>query len=152
MKRIFTGFLTIFILAVAVYNVLPQTKQTTTERLNSEITKLRSDLVKAIKERDRKSLETLYAADFTHTHASGQVDDKTKRIDTLASGEPTIESAAVEEMNVRFYGKTTAVANGQSGVKNRDESTTEYRWTIVYVKTGKTWQIVASQATRLAEK
>lgn len=126
--------------------------QTKNDKSAAEITALRQKLVTAIKERDKKTLLSLYADDFTHTHASGQVDDKTKRIAALASGEPTIESADVDEINIRFYSKTTAVAVGQSTIKNKDESATKYRWTIVYVKTGKNWKIAASQATRLAEK
>lgn len=126
--------------------------QTKNDKSAAEITALRQKLTTAINERDRKTLEGIYADDFTHTHASGQVDDKAKRIATLVSGEPTIESAEVNEINVRLYGKTTAVAVGQSTVQNKDGSSAKYRWTTVYFKTKNIWQIVASQATRLAEK
>jgi len=63
----------------------------------------------------------------------------------------TIESAEVNEINIRFYSKTTAIAIGQSTIKNKDE-TIKYRWTLVYVKPDKKWQIAASQATRITEK
>jgi len=133
------------------FAVQAQTKQMTDEKLTSEITMLRQKLVEAIGRRDKKTLESLYAADFTHTHASGQVDDKSKRIAALISGDMTIESAEVNEINIRFYGKTMAIAIGQSTIKNKDE-TIKYRWTLVYVKPDKKWQIAASQATRIAEK
>lgn len=152
MKRIFSGLLTTFIFFICAFNVQAQTKQTLTEWLTSEIIKLRSDLIKSIKSSDRKTLEAIYADDFTHTHASGQVDDKTKRIAALLSNEPTIESADADEMNIRIYGKTTVVVVGQSTVQNKDGSAAKYRWTTVYFKTKNSWQIVASQATRLAEK
>ena len=151
MKRICITLLSVFIFVVCVLNAQAQTKQMADEKLTAEITKLRQKLVGAIGRRNKKTLESLYADDFTHTHASGQVDDKSKRIAALVSGEPTIESADVDEINIRFYGKRTAIATGQSTIKNKDE-TTEYRWTIIYVKQNKKWQIVASQATRLAVK
>lgn len=153
MKRIFSKFsAAIFIALLFGFAIQAQIKQMTNEKIISEITTLRQRLVAAIKQRDKKTLESLYAADFTHTHASGQVDDKSKRIAALLLGEPTIESAEVNEINIRVYGKTTAVAVGQSTVKNKDGSQAKYRWTTVYFKTKNNWQIVASQATKIAEK
>lgn len=154
MKQTLRNLLATGLIALCCSAVLIQgeTVQTSDQKLISEVNELRRNLLEAIKRQDKKSLENLYVVDFTHTHASGQVDDKTKRIATLVSGEPTIESAGVDEINIRLYGKNTAIATGQSTVKNRDESIAKYRWTTVYVKTGKNWQIVASQATRLAEK
>jgi len=152
MKQIYSKFpAAVFIALFCAFAVQAQIKQPADEKLISEITMLRQKLVEAIGRRDKKTLESLYAADFTHMHASSQVDDKSKRIAALISGDMTIESANVDEINIRFYGKTTAIAIGQSTIKNKDE-TIKYRWTLVYVKPDKKWQIAASQATRIAEK
>lgn len=145
MKRLFSGLAAAA--AFFLFCFVEIRAQDKNDKLTAEITVLRQKLITAIKERDRKTLETLYANDFTHTHASGQVDDKTKRIAALVSGDLTIESAKVDEINIRFYGKRTAVAVGQSTI-----DPTKYRWTLVYVKSKNRWQIAASQATRLAEK
>ena len=114
-----------------------------------EIIALRTKLVEAIKQRDRRTLDEIYADDFTHTHASGQVDDKAKRVAALVSGEPTIESAHVNMINVRIYKPNTAVAVGQSTIKDTQQNLTTYRWTIVYVKLKNRWRVAASQATRM---
>ena len=145
MKRFFINFL--IGTAITIVSVFVIQAQSKNDKMISEVKVLRQKLTSAIKERDRKTLDTIYADDFTHTHASGQVDDKQTRIAALVSGEMTIESAGVDEINIRFYGKTTAVAVGQSRIE-----TTKYRWTLVYVKSKNRWQIAASQATRLAEK
>lgn len=116
----------------------------------AEIRDLRSKLIDAINNRDRKMLESLYADDFTHTHATGQVDGKAKRIGALLSGDATIESAEADEIKIRIYQIGTAVAVGQSTLKDAQQNPTEYRWTVVYVRIGRKWQIAASQATRLA--
>lgn len=144
MKRFFFGLTAAAFLLFCFMEIEAQDKN---DKSAAEITALRQKLAAAIKERDEKTLAALYADDFTHTHASGQVDNKQKRIAALASGEMTIESARVDEIYIRFYGKTTAVAVGQSTIE-----TTKYRWTLVYVKAKNRWRIAASQATRITEK
>ncbi|MEJ7578392.1 MAG: nuclear transport factor 2 family protein [Pyrinomonadaceae bacterium] len=120
-------------------------------RFEKEIVALRSELAEAIRRRDTRALARIYADDFTHTHASGQVDDKTRRIAALVSGEPTIESATVDEMKIRIYNRTTAVVIGQSTISSPDGSPVKYRWTTVYVKRANRWQIIASHATRITQ-
>lgn len=117
----------------------------------AEIKDLRRRAVEAIEKRDRKALEQIYAEDFTHTHASGKVDDRRARLDTFVSGEKTIDTAQAEDLRIGIFGKNTAVATGKSSVKSDDGKTVIYRWTVVYAKIGKRWQIAASQATKSAE-
>jgi uncharacterized protein (TIGR02246 family) len=119
------------------------------DKLLTEINNLRTKVIEAIKQRDKKTLEAIYAEDFTHTHASGQVDDKLKRIAALISGDLTIESAEVNEINIRIYNNSTAIAVGQSSITDATKKMTKYRWTIVYVKTKNRWQVVSSQATKI---
>ncbi len=122
-----------------------QTNGKDNKKMLSEITDFRQRLHQAIEKRNRKTLETLFAGDFTHTHAIGKVDGKTKRIDSILTGDKTLESAAPDEIAIRFYGKNTAIAIGQTTI---DE--TIYRWTIIYVKDKNGWQIAASQASKKA--
>jgi len=117
----------------------------------AEVGELRSSLVRAVKQHDRKALESMFAEDFSHTHASGQVDDKTKRIAALVSGNLTIESAETLEIQARFYSSAMAVVIGQRAIPSNREAV-RYRWTTVYFKRGERWPIVASQATRVAGK
>lgn len=115
---------------------------------------LRREITEAIRARDRETLERIYADDFTHTHAVGRIDNKAQRIAALVSGEPTIESAGADDVNIRIYGATTAIVMGQSTVRSQGEnqSPTQYRFIAVYVRRAKRWQIVASQATRIAQE
>lgn len=138
--------------SLCAFAVQAQIKQTADEKSISEVTIMRQKLVAAIEKRDRKTLESLYADDYTHTHAIGQVDGKKERIAALLSGEPTIESAIADELKMRAYGDTTVVVIGQSTVNNKDGSQPKYRWTLIYVRLNKKWRIVAGQAARLAEK
>ncbi len=153
MKQILFAFLAVSTILLSGQSLASaQVKQTENAKIIQQVEALRNKLVAAIKSHDKKTLESLYADDFTHTHASGQVDDKTKRLAALASGEPTIESAQVNEIDIRVYGKATAVAIGQSAIPDANQKAAKYRWTILYFRTSNGWRIVASQATRLAEK
>lgn len=115
------------------------------EKLTAEITAFRQKLSDAVEKRDRKTLETLFTDDFTHTHAVGKVDGKTALIDSILEGGKTLETTQPDEIEIRFYGKNTSIAVGQTTI---DE--TVYRWTVVYVKNKKGWQIAASQATKFS--
>ena len=69
MKRFFINFLIgTAITIVCVFVIQAQSKN---DKMISEVKILRQKLTSAIKERDRKTLDTIYADDFTHTHASG---------------------------------------------------------------------------------
>lgn len=158
MKCFWTCLLASFAVAICcLWIVTPATAQSASRSATPantslrQITALRRELLEAIRKRDRKTLERLYADDFTHTHAVGRVDNKSQRIAALVSGEPTIESAEVDDVSVRTYGGTTAIVTGQSTIKRQGEgqSPTRYRWITVYVKSAGRWQLAASQATRI---
>ena len=119
----------------------------TKDKMLSEITDFRQKLSAAIEKGDRKTLEILFAEDFTHTHAVGKVDGKTVRIDSILEGGKTLETVQPDKIEIRFYGKNTAVAVGQTTIDDKI-----YRWTTVYVKNKKDWQMVASQASIKSDK
>lgn len=121
------------------------------EKIKAEIISLRTKTVEAIEKRDRKLLEEIYARDFTHTHASGKVDDRETRLNVYLSGEKTIDTVPAEDLKIKIFGKNTAVASGKSAIKNEDGTVSVYRWIIVYARIGKKWQVVASQATKFSE-
>lgn len=99
MKRDFYNLLTTLILvllcSIAIH--AQNNKDKMAEKLLPEITEFRQKLSAAIEKRDRKTLETMFADDFTHTHAVGKVDNKTARIDSILAGGKTLESAQPEE-------------------------------------------------------
>ncbi len=148
MKQNFYKFLIALVFAFVCSLVIDaQTGGKDRKKMLAEITDLRQKLNRAIEKRDRKTLESFFAEDFTHTHAIGKVDGKAKRLDAILTGDKTLESVAPDEIKIRFYGENTAIALGQTTIVEAI-----YRWTIVYVKTDRKWQIAASQATRLMEK
>ena len=113
-----------------------------------EIVAVRSRIAAAVAAKDRAALDRLFTSDYTHTHAVGRMDDRARRLGTLASGEATVDSVEPDEMVVRFYGddRATAIAVGRSTVGDF-----EYRWTVVYIKGPAGWQVAARHASEVLE-
>ncbi len=111
---------------------------------------VRESIRTLVEAKDAKALAALYTDDFTHTHGSGKVDARDNRIVEMLSGEPVIELAPVDEMQVRVHGAATAIVSGRSPVKSlADGKTYDFRWTQVFVKIGDAWRMAVSQATRM---
>lgn len=110
----------------------------------AEVLAVRTRIAQAVKQQDRATLDRLFTADFTHTHAVGRRDDKARRLQSLVSGEATIDSVTPDQIQIRFYGsdRSTAIAVGQSTV-----GTDRYGWTVVYIKGATGWQAAASHAS-----
>jgi len=118
-------------------------------RSETEIKKLRTEIVKAIKEKNRKFLESRIADEFTHTHASGKVDDKQARIAMLVSDSQTIDALEPETISIKVFGKDLAVAQGRTITK--EATPKAYQWTVVYQKANGIWRIVLSHASPVVE-
>jgi ketosteroid isomerase-like protein len=117
-----------------------------------EVRAFRKSVVEAIAAKDAAKLRAAYADSFHHAHGSGKVDGKDARIVAVLAGDPVIENAPVTDLEIRVPGGWTAIATGKSPIKSlADGKTYEFRWIAVYVRSGDSWQIAASQATRLAE-
>ena len=117
-----------------------------------EVVEFRKAVVAAIEKKDAAALRKIYADSFVHTHGSGKVDGKDARIVSALAGDPVIETAPVTDLVIRVPGGWTAIATGLSPIRSlADGKTYNFRWTTVYVRIGESWQIAASQATRLPE-
>ncbi|HJU31239.1 MAG TPA: nuclear transport factor 2 family protein [Hyphomicrobiaceae bacterium] len=117
-----------------------------------EVIEFRKTVVAAIERKDAAALRRIYANGFVHTHGSGKVDGKDARIVQVLAGDPAIETAPVSDLVIRVPGGWTAIATGVSPIRSlADGKTYSFRWTVVYVRMGESWQIAASQATRLPD-
>jgi len=97
-------------------------------------------------------LEKVLADDLLYTHSNGLTDTKEAYIQSIKEGKTRYNVIDVQEMTVRFYGKT-AVINGRANVRvttNGQASDLKLKYTDVYVKNGKQWQMVAWQSLRLS--
>ena len=117
-----------------------------------EITAFRKDFAAAVTAKNAAKLRGMYAETFTHTHSTGKQDGRDARIVAVLAGDPVIEMAPVEDLVVRMPGGWTAIVTAKSPLKSlADGKTYVFAWIAVYVRTEQSWQLAASQATRLNE-
>ena len=111
--------------------------------------------VEALVNSDVARLEKLLGDDLTYTHSTGIKESKAEFLHRIQSGELKYESMQHEnEVSARLYGDT-GVLTGTSRVKVRAQSQTlnlHIRFTEVWVKRSGTWQLVAWQATKIADE
>jgi ketosteroid isomerase-like protein len=118
-----------------------------------EILAFRKQMAQAIAAKDMALLRTMYADTFQHTHTSGTVDRKDAHIVSALANEPVVETAPHDDISIQVHaGGWTAVAYGMSPIKAMsDGKIYAVRWLQVYTRNDKSWQLVASQATRSHE-
>jgi hypothetical protein len=111
--------------------------------------------VEALVNSDVARLERLLGDDLTYTHSTGIKESKAEFLHRIQSGELKYESMQHEnEVSARLYGDT-GVLTGTSRVKVRAQSqmlNLHIRFTEVWVKRSGSWQLVAWQATKIADE
>ena len=111
--------------------------------------------VEALVNSDVPRLEKLLGDDLTYTHSTGIKESKAEFLHRVQSGDLKYESMQHEDgVSVHLYGDA-GVLTGTSRVKVRARSQTlnlHIRFTEVWVKRSGTWQLVAWQATRIADE
>jgi Domain of unknown function (DUF4440) len=117
-----------------------------------EVIAFRKELTSAIVAKDKEKLSEMYAKGFIQTHGTGEQDGREARIAAILAGAQAIETLAAEDLVIRIFGGGwTAVATGKSRRTTPAGEKHVLAWTAVYVRTEKSWELAASQVTRLAE-
>lgn len=120
-------------------------------RIEANVLAARDAIKAAIGKKDVTALRMLYAADFSHTHTSGKVDNRDARLVSLLSGDPVIETAEVADLHVHVHGRSTAIVTARSPIRSlADGNVHDVRWMQVFVRIDGGWQLAASQVTGIA--
>lgn len=101
--------------------------------------------------KDIPVLERVLADDLVYTHSHGGSDTKQSYIQAIQDGKSKYDAMDALEQNVRVYGNT-AVINGKCRMQassNGETVSTVLRYTDVYVRKGKQWQLVAWQSLKV---
>lgn len=111
----------------------------------AQIVALEHRWLDAIRHHDSRTLETILAAGFTDTNASGKVRDR-EEVLSHASAPPNT-TQAITQLKVRVYGDT-AIASGINTVHSLAKGwTVEIAFTDVFVRGNRGWQAVSAQET-----
>ncbi|WP_332685664.1 nuclear transport factor 2 family protein [Bosea sp. (in: a-proteobacteria)] len=153
LKRLLIGCLLACAMPAAASAHPPTLLSPSAEKATAEeVVAFRKELAAAIAAKDAARLREMYAPSFVHTQGAGKLDGKDARLVSALAGDPVIENAPVEDLVVRVPSDWVAVATGVSSIRSlADGMTYSFRWTAVYVRTPTSWNLAASQATRLGE-
>jgi ketosteroid isomerase-like protein len=105
----------------------------------------------AVTKGDMKAYGRIVGDDYVFTNQDAVVRTKAQVMSAYDSGSLKYESIKFDEIKVHAYGDT-AVLTGrstQTGKDNGKDIAGQFRYTRVYVKRQGTWQIVATQSTRI---
>ena len=117
-----------------------------------QIKKIEREWLDAIMKRDASYLQKIEAEDFAMTGPDGKLLSKEEDIKDTTGGETIFDDITIDDLKVRFYGKT-AVVNGKGTVKGHSKEKNvsgQYSWTDVFVKMNGDWKAVAGHVTGIA--
>ena len=103
----------------------------------------------AARKGDEATLNKMLSPDLIYTHSNAKLENKAECVAALVKSKPTFQMAP--DLHVNLYGNT-AVVHGKMtalGMQNGAPTRTELDLLQVWVKSGKSWQMVARHTTRL---
>jgi ketosteroid isomerase-like protein len=107
----------------------------------------------AAEKNDLDALGKLLSDDLTYTHSTGVLETKAVFLDALKSGKLQFKKIEPADLQVRVYG-STALINGTatlSVVADGQPKEVHVRFTDVWVKHARDWQMVAWQSTKVQQ-
>ena len=130
--------------------VLARTTQTSREdSVEQTIRQLENENREATLKNDASVFERLLADDWLNTNANGTVTTKAQLMSLVKSGTFKISSLEYDDVMIRAY-KDTAVVTGRSTSTRMGQDNKligQVRFTRVYIKRDKGWQVVSAQST-----
>jgi ketosteroid isomerase-like protein len=116
-----------------------------------ELRKIEELRRQAIKQGDMKTLDAIYADDFTAIAGNGQEINKQKLLEVFKRNDPRVEFTT-DEIKVRVFG-TTAIFTGRLTGKTKDgEVISASRFSHLFVKRKGKWECVAGQSTAIPKQ
>ena len=131
-------------------------KRNNNSSVEQELMQLEKDGAAAAVKGDTTFLDRHTAANYIGTDPGGGVEDRAKMMAGAKAGNIKFETMDLDDMSVRMAGKDTAVVTGRATIKGNLKSgvdiSGQYRFTDVWVKQEGRWQVMAWQATKVAQQ
>jgi ketosteroid isomerase-like protein len=145
-RRLVLALLVLFIGGAA-----PHAQQAATAE--AEVRKAESDRFNAFLKGDAAALDKLLSPDLIYTHGDGRVVDKATFIAELKTGDFKYVSIEAEEPRIKVFGDTAIVTSraGMRVINKGAPAQIRIVYTNVHLRRNGSWQMVAWQATRLAQ-
>jgi ketosteroid isomerase-like protein len=120
-----------------------------------EFTAIENEWNTATFKKDAKTLDLLYAKEYTYIDPTGKVYDKQQDISEVTSGNYKSENPSVlSDIKVNSYGNVTVVKglNTAKATLNGKDISGTYRFVDVFILRDGRWQCVSTQSSKLPKK
>ena len=139
------------VVCLAVAGLAGIARPATAQTAEADVRATEDRRIKALIDDDFATLEAIFADDLTYTHSNSVLDTKAAYMAGLRSGKAKYEAIDRKPSTVRLYGDT-AIITGDAQIKLRSQPAPFWiRYTLMYVKQGAAWKMVAWQSTRIPE-
>ena len=118
-----------------------------------EVKAAENEWLTGITKNDFRKLEQVLADDLMYLHSTGVMDSKASYVKSLQTGKQKYVSGKINDLKIRVYGQT-AVLNGDANfefVTDGKPGKAHLKYTHVFVKGGKGWQLVSHQSLKVAD-
>ncbi len=111
------------------------------------------DWVKAVVNRNLSVIARIQANDFIRWDFEGKAYIKAENIQALDTGDWQTISLDLNDVKARVFGDTAVVTSRvtRTGRFKAQDTTGQFRWTMVYADRRGRWQLVAQQSTRIGD-
>lgn len=142
--------LIVVLLLIVPAVVMAQPKATAAARAEAELRAIEETRRQAIKNGDEKTLNSIYADDFTAIAGNGTVINKQQLMAVFRRNDPST-NFTTDEITIRIFGSTALFTGRLTGRKTNGEVVSSSRFSHLFVKRGRKWQCVAGQSTPAAQ-
>jgi ketosteroid isomerase-like protein len=118
-----------------------------------EVKAAENEWLTGITKNDFRKLDLVLAEDLMYLHSTGVMDSKASYVKSLQTGKQKYVSGKINDLKIRVYGQT-AVLNGDANfefVTDGKPGKAHLKYTHVFVKGGKGWQLVSHQSLKVAD-
>ena len=118
-----------------------------------EVKAAENEWLTGITKNDFRKLEQVLADDLMYLHSTGVMDSKASYVKSLQSGKQKYVAGKINDLKIRVYGQT-AVINGDANfdfVTDGKPGNAHLKYTHVFVKGSKGWQLVSHQSLKVAD-
>ncbi|MBX3243729.1 MAG: nuclear transport factor 2 family protein [Acidobacteria bacterium] len=149
MKRLVFLFLAVLFISAGSYGQAPTPSDQ--NNAEAEVMKAIAKWADAVRSRDMKALDALFADELFITTFDGKTRGKKEELEVLKPN-PNVRTVSVEneDVRVKLYGETAVVTalTKMQFVISEKETPVAMRYTAVFVKRDGRWQMVALQTAR----
>ena len=118
-----------------------------------EVKAAENEWLTGITKNDFRKLDLVLAEDLMYLHSTGVMDSKASYVKSLQTGKQKYVSGKINDLKIRVYGQT-AVLNGDANfefVTDGKPGKAHLKYTHVFMKGGKGWQLVSHQSLKVAD-